>query len=196
MCLTPTGNNFYYCLFGVTLLWHVNCTKDVQKPVHCPCDVELYCEHVLERFQPCGPSNYSDPFHGPVGLRIQSNDFTEKVLSHQICEKLLWGFFLHQCSQLVPEELWGFVQEKKENNFQKKKRKRKRKNFYTAVDWKRMDKEIECPILKIIKNRGGTNHMLLATSGISTALTKKWYVKRCVPKSFRGSTSQKKSTLH
>ena len=69
-------------------------------------DAQLHCEHVLKRFQPCGPFNYSDPFHGPVGPWIQSNDFIKKVLSHQICEKLLWGFFLHRCSQLSHAEAW------------------------------------------------------------------------------------------
>lgn len=74
---------------------------------------------MLKRFQPCGHSNYSDPFHGPVGTWIQSNDFIEKVLSHQICEKLLWGFFLHQCSQLLHEDPRGFGKEKKQTNLDK-----------------------------------------------------------------------------
>lgn len=149
--------------------------KDVQKPVHCSCDVELYCEHVLERFQPCGPSNYSDPFHGPVGLRIQSNDFTEKVLSHQICEKLLWGFFLHQCSQLLPEEPWGFGQEKKKNRTTSKKEK---KNLHNS----RLEKDGQINRMSHIENpkkkTWGTNHMMLATS-ITTALTKKYHHTLC-----------------
>lgn len=71
-------------------------------------DVWLYCLHVLKSFQPCGHYNYSDPFHGPVAVWIQRNDFTQKVSSHQVCEKLLWGFFLHRCSQGLHEDPWGF----------------------------------------------------------------------------------------
>lgn len=118
---------------------NINSTVHETSPLFVWCGTILW--HVLERFQPCGPSNYSDPFHGPVGLRIQSNDFTEKVLSHQICEKLLCGFFLHQCSQLLPEEPWGFGQEKKgEKKNRTRRDKKKKKNFYTTVDRKRMDK--------------------------------------------------------
>lgn len=51
-------------------------------------------------FQPCGHFNYSDPFHGPVGIWIQRSDSTRKVSSHQIGAKLLGGFFLHWCSHV------------------------------------------------------------------------------------------------